>query len=380
MGNFEHDYPAISDLRARAKRRMPRFVWEYLDSGTGAETAPPRNRAALDAVQLMPRVMLGPMKPDLSTRIIDQEFALPIGMSPVGATGAMWPGGEDILARLAASENVPYTLSTVATRTPEDIGPLAGANGWFQLYPLGGDGVIEDVLKRVKDAGFSTVVLTADVPINSRRERQRRAGFNIPPKTTPRVIWDVARRPAWLMQIARSGMPAYGTLEKYAPKGDVTDIQRRLSPEFRPNLHWDDMQRLRDAWDGPIILKGVMSAEDAVEAKARGFEALWVSNHAGRQLDAAPASIAMLPAIRAAVGDAYPLLFDSGVESGLDVARALALGADFVMAGRAFIFGTAAFGERGAKRSLDILRDDLINVMWQLGVETPRDLRGCAIS
>ena len=189
-----------------------------------------------------------------------------------------------------------------------------------------------------------------------------------------------ARRPAWLMQIARSGMPAYGTLEKYAPKGDVTDIQRRLSPEFRPNLHWDDMQRLRDAWDGPIILKGVMSAEDAVEAKARGFEALWVSNHAGRQLDAAPASIAMLPAIRAAVGDAYPLLFDSGVESGLDVARALALGADFVMAGRAFIFGTAAFGERGAKRSLDILRDDLINVMWQLGVETPRDLRGCAIS
>lgn len=380
MGNFEHDYPAISDLRARAKRRIPHFVWEYLDSGTGEETAIPRNHAALDAVTLLPRVMRGALHPNIETSFLGQTFSAPIGIAPVGATGMMWPGGEQMLARLAASAGIPYGLSTVATRVPEEIGPIAKGNGWFQLYPLGGDGVVEDICKRAADTGFSALILTVDVPINSRRERQRRAGFNVPPKMTPAMIAQILSCPTWLSGIARHGKPRFKLMEDYVSSKSVTDIAKRLSPESRPNFAWADLARLRAAWDGPIILKGVMSADDARRGKEEGLDAIWVSNHGGRQLDAAPAAIDMLPSVRAAVGETFPLIYDSGVRSGLDVARAIARGADMVMCGRAFIYGAGAFGERGVQRCYDILREDLINVMWQLGVTNLAGLRAISNS
>jgi len=174
---LEHNYPSIEDLRKRARRRIPHFAWEYLDSGTGEETALDRNRQTLDAVMFSPRALRGKVAPDLETSFLGRDYSVPIGIAPIGATGMMWPGAETDLARFAADERVPYGLSTVATRTPDEIGPIAGDYGWFQLYPLGGDGVQEDILKRAQNAGYKTLVLTVDVPINSRRERQRRAGF-----------------------------------------------------------------------------------------------------------------------------------------------------------------------------------------------------------
>lgn len=380
MGNFEHDFPAISDLRRRARRRMPHFVWEYLDSGTGEETALPRNRDAFDQITLTPRIMRGALYPKIETTFLGQKFDAPIGIAPIGAAGMMWPGAEAIFARLAKSANIPCGLSTVATRRPEDIGPLAGANGWFQLYPLGGDGVVEDVLRRARDAGFTALIVTVDVPINSRRERQRRAGFNVPPKLTPSMLAQVMVSPVWLAGIARHGKPRFRLMEDYVSSKSVADIAKRLSPETRPNFSWADVSRLRAAWDGPIILKGVMAPDDAKRAREEGLDAVWVSNHGGRQLDAAPAAIDKLPDIRASVGDDYPLIFDSGVRSGLDVAKALVRGADLVMCGRAFMYGAAAFGDKGARRCHDILCEDLINVMWQLGVSDLPGLRNFAES
>lgn len=380
MAILEHKYPSIEDLRRRAKRRIPHFAWEYLDSGTGAETALDRNRQTLDAVTFSPRALRGKVAPILATSFLGRDYSVPIGIAPVGATGMMWPGTEADLARFAAKSRVPYGLSTVATRTPDEIGPISGEYGWFQLYPLGGDGVQEDILRRAQAAGYKTLVLTVDVPINSRRERQRRAGFNIPVKMTPSMILQMMMCPQWLMGIARHGQPRFKLMEDYVDSRSVADVAKRLGAEMRPNPDWSVLDTLRSTWDGHIILKGICNVKDAVQARDSGVDAVWVSNHGGRQLDAAPGAITVLPQIREAVGPEYPLVYDSGVRSGLDVARALALGADFVMAGRAFIYGAGAFGPRGIELAMKILSDDLANVMAQVGANELSGLRDAIIS
>jgi L-lactate dehydrogenase (cytochrome) len=373
-----HRYPAISDLMKRAKRRMPHFAWEYLASGTGADQAVDRNRAALDRVMMLPRAMQGAYAPETAVRFLGQDYAMPIGIAPIGGTSVIWPGAEKMLARIAAEARIPCGLSTVATQTPEDIGPLCNGMGWFQLYPLGADGAQEDLLVRAKTSGFSTLVLTVDVPINSRRERQRRAGFNVPPKMTPRLVAQSAIKPFWSMGVLQHGIPRARTLEQYAASKSVADVAERLSPKMRPNPDWSIIPHLRKLWDGRFIVKGICRADEAMRLREAGVDAIWVSNHGGRQLDAVPGAITILPKIRQALGDDFPLIYDSGVASGLDIARALALGADFVFAGRAFVYGAAAFGQDGVAHALRILEDDLKNVMGQVGTNQITGLRGQA--
>lgn len=369
--NLHSRYPAISDLKARAKRRIPHFVWEYLDSATGVEATQRRNRTALDQVLFNPSVLHGEFTPDLSTPLLGHTFPLPIGIAPVGMSGLIWPGAEQMLARTAAREGLPYTLSTVASQLPEDVGPHAGAHGWFQLYPPRDPDIRDDILKRAKASGFHTLVLTVDVPVASRRERQTRSGLTNPPKLTPRLAIQAAQCPAWLNGIRKTGMPRLRLMESYSTSRSALPSNEHIGYLMRTSPDWDYFKVLRDVWDGPIIVKGVCNPDDAARLTDEGADAIWVSNHAGRQFDGGPATIETLPQVRAAT--TLPVIFDSGIEGGLDVLRAMALGADFVMLGRAFHYGLGALGECGAAHVVDILRQDMISNMGQLGTRTLGD-------
>ena len=373
--NAHAKYPAISDLKTRARGRIPHFVWEYLDSATGVEATQRRNRTALDQVLLDPSILHGEFAPDLSTTLLGRDHPLPIGIAPLGMSGLIWPGAEQMLARMAAREAIPYTLSTVASQLPEDVGPHAGDQGWFQLYPPRDPVIRDDILQRAKRAGFHTLVLTVDVPVASRRERQTRGGLTQPPKLTPRLALQAARCPAWLLGIRQTGMPRLRLMESYSQVKGSLPSNQHIGYLLRTSPDWDYFKALRDAWDGPLVVKGVGRADDAARLTDEGADAIWVSTHAGRQFDGGPASIETLPAIRAATP--LPVIFDSGIEGGLDVLRALALGADFVMLGRAFHYGLAAMGEPGAAHVLDILRQDMISNMGQLGARSRKDLPAC---
>ncbi|MEO3415193.1 alpha-hydroxy acid oxidase [Roseovarius sp. CAU 1744] len=366
-------FPALSDLRHRARRRMPRFVWEFLDSGTGSEQTRNRNRTALDARLLMPSILHGEFEPDLSVDLLGHRLPLPFGIAPVGMSGLIWPDAERHLARAAARADIPYTLSTVASQAPEDVGPVIGRHGWFQMYPPRDPEIRTDMLNRARAAGFRVLVLTVDVPVASRRERQVRSGLTTPPRLTPRLLAQIACRPAWTLGMARMGMPRMRMIDSYAgdlkglPSTSHAGYMLRTSPDME-YLRW-----LREAWDGPMVVKGVMRAADAQMLEAEGMDALWISNHAGRQFDAAPATIDVIGDIRAATK--LPLILDGGIEGGLDMLRAIALGADFVMLGRAWHYALAALGKSGPEHLIHILRADLIANMGQLGARRLRDIR-----
>ena len=366
-------HPALSDLRARARARTPRFVWEYLDSGTGAEATKVRNRAMLDRVLLAPSILHGEIAPDLATTLFGQRHPLPVGIAPVGMSGLVWPGAEHHLARAATAAGIPYTLSTVATVRPEDVGPSLDGRGWFQMYPPRDEGIRADMLKRARAAGFRVLVLTVDVPVASRRERQLRSGLTTPPRLTPRLMAQVARCPAWALGMARCGMPRMRLIDEYA--GEMTGLPSTAHAGYllRTSPDWDYLRWLRDAWDGPLVVKGVLRAEDAERIEEAGADAVWISNHAGRQFDAAPATIEALPAIRAATR--LPLILDGGVEGGLDILRAVALGADFVMMGRGWHYALGALGPPGPAHLADILAEDLRANMGQLGLERLHEVR-----
>lgn len=371
-------FPAISDLKSRARRRIPHFVWEYLDSATGNEATQARNRMALDKILFHPSILHGEFTPDLQTTFLAKTYPLPIGIAPVGMSGLIWPDAEKILANTAASEGIPYTLSTVATQTPEDLAPHIGAQGWFQIYPPRDAEIRADMLKRAKDAGFHTLVMTVDVPVASRRERQTRGGLQQPPRLTPRLALQAAQCPAWLMGIRKTGMPRMKLMDSYASQQTALPSTQHVGYLLRTSPDWSYVQKLREAWAGPLIIKGVSRPDDASTLEKAGVDALWVSNHAGRQFDGGLATIETLPHVRAAT--TLPLIMDSGIEGGLDVIRALASGADFVMLGRAFHYGLGALGAKGPAHVLDILRQDMIANMGQLGARSLADLKTGLVS
>ena len=366
-------YPALSDLKAACKRRVPWFVWEYLDSATGRESVKPRNRAALDQVLFRPAILRGPIVPDLSTNLLGQDYAMPVGVAPIGMSGLIWPGAEAALAQMAQDTRLPYCLSTVATRLPEEIGPIAGDMGWFQLYPPKDPAIRADILTRARKAGFQVLILTVDLPGPSRRERQLRAQLAIPPKLTPSMLWQIAQRPAWALGTLRQGQPRLRLMEEYlkldgnAPSTAHPGYLLRAAPD------WDYLHAVRALWDGPLVVKGVLDPQDASPLRAAGVDAIWVSNHGGRQFDGAPSALDALRQIRATLGPEMPLIYDGGIESGLDVLRALAFGANFAMLGRGWHYALGALGTQGAPHLAQILRDDLASNMMQMGITRPED-------
>ncbi len=362
-------YPAIADLQRRARWRIPHFAWEYLDSGTGAEQARDRNIEALRQVTFVPRLLRGELHPSTETELFGTTYAAPIGIAPVGLTSLIWPGADLALASMAATKTIPYVLSTVGTEKPEVAGPVAGGMGWFQLYPPRDHQVRDDLISRAKDSGFTTLVVTADVPAASRRERQRKARVRVPPKIGPALIARAAVRPAWSIETLRSGLPRFKGLESYIDEATMAKTAGFVGANLGGTLSWDYLASVRELWDGPLVVKGLMNPDDAERAVETGADAVVVSNHGGRQLDGSVASIEALPHVVERVGSQIPVLFDSGVRSGLDVARAIALGASFVFCGRAFMYGLGALGVDGPAHAFDVLHEDLVNVMHQTGCE-----------
>ena len=368
-------YSSMADLERRAKRRIPHFAWEFLASGTGRDVALDRNVDAMDRVTITPQFMKGPMEPDPSTELFGVRYAAPFGVAPVGLSGLVWPGADVALPAMARRRRVPYTLSTVGTARLEDVGPATDGMSWFQLYPPRDPAVLEDLLARVTRAGFTTLVVTADVPSPGMRERQVKAGIGAPPQVTPKLLARAGLRPLWSASVLRHGLPRFRSVEKYVEKQTLAGVSVFLVDNLGGVLSWEYLAEVRRLWPGPLVLKGLLDLADVDRALTEGVDGVVVSNHGGRQFDAAPASIEVLPDIVAHVAGRVPILFDGGVRSGIDVARAVALGADFVLAGRAYMFGLAALGDRGADHVTQLLLAGLISAMSQAGCENLTQLR-----
>ena len=372
---LSNQYPAIKDLAKKAKRRIPKVAWEYLASGTGEEDLLDRNRKAFQNITFLPKFCKGALKVDTSTILFGKTYSAPIGIAPVGLTGLMWPKIEHHLAATANRLKIPYCLSTVATETPETVGSQVGDMGWFQLYPPNDLDLRNSLIQRAQDAGFHTLVITADVPMASRRERTKRAGLSIPPKITPQMIWEGITHPVWSYNTLINGLPRLRTVEHYTNSTSFRFVSGFVGNRLGGTLDWDYCKELKDIWNGPVVLKGVLHPEDAAKAVEIGLDGIYVSNHGARQFDGAPPALDVLPSIVKEVSGSVPILFDSGVRTGLDIMRALHLGADFVFAGRPFIYGVAAIGRYGGDHAAHILVDDLTNNMTQLGVANKKELR-----
>jgi L-lactate dehydrogenase (cytochrome) len=368
-------YPSFEHLEVAARARMPHFAWEFLDSGTGRDEASQHNRDAFSEVRLTPRFMRGSFEPDIKTRLFDVDYDAPFGVAPVGMNGVSWPGTDLYLAQAASQHRVPYSMSTAANETPETLGPAAGGMGWFQLYPPRNSNIRSDLLARVKAAGFTTLLVTVDVPVISRRERQMRAGIGGGIRITPSMVWQAMLHPQWSLATLVKGKPRLPTLEQYQPPDDMQAFLSFIGQELNGTFDWDYMDNLRKEWDGALVIKGVLDPTEAARCVEHGADGILVSNHGGRQMDGAPASIEALPAVAEAVAGKASVLLDSGVRGGLDIARSLALGADFVLLGRAFMYGVAALGEAGASHTMALLKEDLRNNLSNLGCANIAELR-----
>ena len=351
---------SAADARRLAKRRLPWMVFDYIDGSAGAETGAARNRAALDAMTLRPRILRDVSQRSLTKSIFGTEAERPFGIAPMGMCNLSGPGADLMLARLAARHKVPHGVSTVASTPLEKIIEVAQGHAWFQIYFSGDGAGTFKLVERARQAGYETLVLTVDVPEVGRRPRELRHGFKMPFRIGPKQFVDFALHPRWSLTSLFAGKPQMANFEMPGYEFDRT--------ESRARADWDTLKQMRDAWPGKLVVKGVLDPDDARALKEQGVDAIQVSSHGSRQLESAPSPFSMLPEIRAAVGAEYPLFFDSGLRSGEDVLKALEHGADFAFFGRILQFAIAAGGEAGLNQLWEVLSDELSIAMAQTGM------------
>ncbi len=356
---------STEDARRLAKRRLPRLVFDFIEGAAGREVGMRRNETRFDDICLQPRVMENVASRSLATEILGQEFGVPFGFAPMGMCNLVRPGADQILAKTATRLAIPVCVSSAASSTLEDMREWAGTRAWFQLYYGQSEESSLEAVERAGDAGYDTLVLTVDVPQVSRRVRDQRNGFNVPFQLTLTSFLDFATHPRWSLSTLAAGIPS----PKNIGRGD--NFVRDAS---RAGADWNFLAKLRRTWKGNLIVKGITSARDAIRVREEGADAVYVSNHGGRQLDSVPAAIDLLPRVRKALGAGMPLLFDSGVRNGEDVVKALALGADFVMLGRPVLFALGASGENGLSTLLDCFTQDIDSAIAQLGVNSVSEL------
>lgn len=365
----------VEDHRRGARRRLPRFVFDYLDGGADDESCLRRNRADMEGVALAPTCLRDVSDIDPSVTLFGRRWRAPVAVAPTGFNGLLRPEGDRLVARAAAAAGVPFCLSSASNVRLERIGGDGQGERWFQLYVMTDRSIAEQMLERAQAAGFTTLVLTVDVPMGGNRERDRRNGFRLPFRPSLATLLDICRHPGWLAGMARSGAPRFANLGRDEDAGQSAALQAALlSRAMDRRLAWEDMAWLRARWPGPIVIKGLLHPEDAVRAVHAGADGIIVSNHGGRQLDAAPSTISILPAMTAAVAGRLPVLVDSGFRRGSDVVKALALGAAGILLGRPVLYGLAAGGEQGVRAVLETFVTEIETTMTLIGAATIGDI------
>ena len=359
---------SIEDLRESAKKRLPRAVFDFFDGGAEDEVTLQDNAAAYKRLRLQPRVLTDVSSVDTGTVILGQRANLPMAIAPTGAVGFGWRGGDIAIARAAAAAGIPYTLSSTATASIEQIANAAPGRLWFQAYILRNKPFLEALIQRALAADYEALVITVDLPVGGKRERDFRNDFSVPFKFTAKNIIDFMQHPSWLASIVRHGMPVMENLVGLDAQATTsTAIASSVGRNYDASFNWDALQKIRDNWPRKLIVKGVLSPRDALRVANMGCDALVVSNHGGRQLDGAVATFDALPQVVDAVRGQIPVLLDGGIRRGADIFKALACGAQGVMLGRATLYGASAAGEPGASRAIAILKDELVRTMQLCG-------------
>jgi (S)-mandelate dehydrogenase len=366
----------IDDLRKMAKRRLPRIIYDFIEGGVEDELGIVRNEAAFDRERLVPHYLVDVSKRDQTVDLFDRKYASPFGVSATGLAALFRPGADLMLADAAARANIPFMMSGLSTASIEDAAKVAPSHSWYQLYVARDRTITLDIIRRVREAGFSTLVLTVDVPVQTKRERNLRNGFGLPPRLTTSTVLDAIRHPGWISGYLRNGMPRFDNWTPYARANSTTAQINAFAAGQAPaaSVTWADLEEYRRIWPRHLVVKGIMHRDDAIRAASIGVDGIIVSNHGGRQLDQAPSPLEVLPAINAAVGDKVTLMVDGGIRRGADIVIALCYGARFVMVGRATLYGAVAGGVAGVQKAIGILREEVDLVMGQIGAPTIADL------
>lgn len=375
QGKINSKYPSIADLRSKAKSKMPKFAFEYLDGGCNNDDNLKKNTSDLRAVELIPEYLKPTVKVNLQTSLFGITYDAPFGIAPIGLQGLMWPKAPEILARAAFENNIPFILSTVTTSSIERIAQITEGKAWFQLYYPAKEEVRKDIIKRAAEAACPVLVLLSDVPSFGFRPRDIRNGLAMPPKMSARNFYEILKRPEWALKTLLHGQPEFETLKPYMPKGlNLSQLAKFMDETFDGRLNEEKIKPIREQWKGKIVLKGVTSEADMEKAIRLGLDGVIISNHGGRQLDAGESTIKSLKKLQAKYKDKITLMMDSGLRNGPDVARTLAEGASFSFLGRSFMYGVGALGNQGAQHTIELIKTELMQVMDQLGCEKTTDL------
>jgi len=375
-------FPTSVYLRRMAPRNVPLFSFEYGDTGAGADVGIAHNWAAFDAIKVVPRYGAITSVPPTDVELFGSRYSAPIGIAPMGGPSLVWPGADLLLAKAAQQARIPYTLGVAGGATIEDVAKIAPDVFWLQLYRFyhNDHAIGFDLIRRASAAGVKVLALTLDVPVRTTRSRESYAGLGREFRPNLRMLYEMSVRPKWLWALLRHGYPRFATIRQYVgARASTNEVIAFARKEMGGVFSWDEVARYRERWKGPLLVKGILHPADAEKAVSLGIEGIWVSNHGGRQIEALAPSIDVLPAIVSAVGRKATVVLDSGIRSGQDVMRALALGANAAFAGKSFLWALGALGDAGPGHLIDLYIDELRSSLGQIGARSPADARNAVV-